>query len=66
MATNQYSFATHTHVGRQIALHTRGWLPYTLRRNFRVTDNRHPRGLQKPVLKYLSFVMKPIFRANHE
>ena len=88
-----------TRVGREIALHTRGWLPYTLRWNFRVVDNRHPRGFsiaawgdfegtgvwtfepeaggthvrfdwnivaEKPLLKYLSFLMKPIFRANHE
>lgn len=85
-------------VGREIALHTRGWLPYTLRWSFRVTDNRHPRGFsivawgdfegtgvwtfapepggthvrfdwnivaEKPLLKYLSFLMKPIFGANH-
>ena len=88
-----------THIGRAVALHTRGWLPYTLKWSFRVVDNRHPRGFtieawgdfegtgvwtfepeeggthvrfdwtivaEKPLLKYLSFAMKPFFRANHE
>ena len=54
-----------THLGREIALHTRGWLPYTLRWNFRVTDNRHPRGFSIEAWGD-SLVMKPIFRANHE
>lgn len=87
-----------THLGREIALHTRGWLPYTLKWSFRLVDNRHPHGFSieafgdfegtgvwtfepeeggthvrfdwnvvagKPLLKYLSFIMKPIFRANH-
>jgi hypothetical protein len=87
-----------THVGREVALHTRGWLPYTLRWNFRVVDNRHPHGFaieawgdfegtgvwtltaeeggchvrfdwnilaEKPLLKWFSFVMKPIFSWNH-
>ncbi len=90
--------APDTHVGREIGLHTRGWLPYTLRWSFRVVDNRHPRGFsieawgdfegtgvwtltpagdgthvrfdwniaaEKPLLKYFSFLMKPIFRWNH-
>jgi hypothetical protein len=90
-----------TRVGREIALHTRGWLPYTLRWSFRIVENRLPAGFaieawgdfdgrgawtlesehsgggthvrfdwnivaEKPLLKYLSFLMKPIFRANHE
>jgi hypothetical protein len=90
-----------TGVGREIALHTRGWLPYTLRWSFRIVENRLPAGFaieawgdfdgrgvwtlerensgagthvrfdwniaaEKPLLKYLSFLMKPIFRANHE
>ena len=82
----------------EYALHTRGWLPYTLRWNFRVTSTNHPHGFsleawgdlegrgvwtfrptaagtdihylwvvqaEKPVLRYLSFVLKPVFAANH-
>jgi hypothetical protein len=81
-----------------VALHTRGWLPYTLRWQFRVTENRRPHGFSleawgdfvghgvwtfdqdgrfakvtydwrvradKPVLRYGSFLLKPIFAANH-
>ncbi|MEW5987227.1 MAG: SRPBCC family protein, partial [Chloroflexota bacterium] len=87
-----------THVGRVIDLYTKGWLPYTLRWQFRVTevDRPHrmaldPRGdflgygvwtfhqegewarvvyewkvaAQKPLLRNLSFLFKPIFSANH-
>lgn len=87
-----------THVGRLIDLYTKGWLPYTLRWQFRVTevDRPHhlaldPRGdflgqgiwtftqegewarvvyewkvaAQKPLLRNLSFLFKPIFSANH-
>lgn len=85
-------------VGKVISLYTKGWLPYTLRWQFRVTENRYPYGFSleawgdfvgrgiwtfepdgdsvnitydwriradKPLLKYLSFIMKPIFSANH-
>ena len=85
-------------VGRVIDLFTKGWLPYTLRWQFKVTESRYPRGFtlvatgdfvgrgiwtfdpdgesvkitydwkieaEKPLLKYLSFIMKPIFSANH-
>jgi hypothetical protein len=85
-------------VGRVIGLYTKGWLPYTLRWKFRVTDSRHPHGFtlqafgdfegtgvwtlkqdgafadiiydwriraDKPLLKALSFLLKPIFSANH-
>lgn len=85
-------------LGKTVRLYTKGWLPYTLRWQFRVTDNRHPHGFSleawgdfvgqgiwifepdgdwvditydwriradKPLLKYLSFLMKPIFSANH-
>src|SRR4029077_17032675 len=31
-----------THVGRYIELYTKGWLPYTLRWRFRVTESRAP------------------------
>lgn len=84
-------------VGKEISLYTKGWLPYTLRWQFRVTDVS-PSGFaleatgdfvgrgewtfrqegstvaitydwrvqaDKPLLRTLSFVMKPIFSANH-
>lgn len=31
-------------VGKVVGLHTRGWLPYTLRWQFRVTESREPYG----------------------
>lgn len=85
-------------IGKKIALFTKGFLPYTLRWQFVISENRKPyhiklvaegdfvgRGIwtfeqagedcfitfdwelsaEKPVLKYLSFIMKPIFSANH-
>lgn len=85
-------------VGRVIGLYTKGWLPYTLRWKFRVTESHHPYGFtlrafgdfegtgvwafeqdgefvniiydwriraDKPLLKALSFLLKPIFSANH-
>ncbi len=85
-------------VGKVIDLYTKGWLPYTLRWKFRVTEVDRPLRValeaegdfngtgiwtitpdkdyfnviydwrvraDKPLLKYLSFVMKPIFAANH-
>jgi hypothetical protein len=85
-------------LGRTISLYTKGWLPYTLRWKFRVTDSRHPYGFSlrafgdfegtgvwafeqdgefvkitydwriradKPLLKALSFLLKPVFSANH-
>jgi hypothetical protein len=81
-----------------IDLYTKGWLPYTLRWRFRVTESRKPRGFtleafgdlvgrgewtltqngayadvvydwrvraDKPILRYGSFILKPIFAANH-
>jgi len=84
-------------LGRVVSLYTKGWLPYTLRWDFRVTDV-HPTGFtlvawgdfdgrgiwtfeqdgewvnivydwkikaEKPLLRYFSFIMKPIFSANH-
>lgn len=87
-------------LGKVVELFTKGWLPYTLRWQFRVTEV-HPdtfsgfsieafgdlagRGVwtfeqdgqfcnivydwaieaEKPLLKYLSFLMKPLFAANH-
>lgn len=85
-------------VGRVVALHTKGWLPYTLRWRFRVIESRRPYGFSleawgdfegtgvwtftqngssvkitydwkiradKPLLRYLSFLLKPVFSANH-
>jgi len=85
-------------LGKVVSLFTKGWLPYTLRWQFRVTDVRRPDGFtleawgdfvgrgvwafeqdgdsvnivydwkisaEKPLLRYLSFIMKPIFSANH-
>ena len=87
-----------TRVGRVIELCTKGWLPYTLRWKFTVTESDPPRGFslraegdfegtgvwtitqdgqyteatydwriaaQKPLLRYASFAMRPIFGANH-
>src|SRR5438093_7132251 len=31
-------------VGRVVALHTKGWLPYTIRWTFRVTEANYPYG----------------------
>ena len=84
-------------VGKCVSLYTKGWLPYTLRWQFSVTEVT-PRGFtlvatgdfvgrgiwtfepdgewvniaydwkinaEKPMLRYFSFIMKPIFSANH-
>lgn len=85
-------------IGQVISLYTKGWLPYTLRWQFCVTENHSPYGFSlvawgdfvgrgiwtfeqdgdwvditydwqiradKPLLKYLSPLLKPIFAANH-
>ena len=85
-------------IGKVVALHTRGWLPYTLRWQFRVVESRYPHGYaleawgdfngrgvwsfeqeeewvnviydwriraDKPLLKAFSFLLKPVFAANH-
>jgi hypothetical protein len=84
-------------LGKVVDLYTKGWLPYTLRWQFRVTEVRKDgfsliahgdfegRGIwtfrqdgrwvdiiydwkisaEKPLLRYFSFIMKPIFAANH-
>jgi hypothetical protein len=31
-------------IGKVVSLHTRGWLPYTLRWQFRVIESRYPHG----------------------
>lgn len=87
-------------IGKRVALYTKGWLPYTLKWQFRVTEVQFPIGFsltaegdlegsgvwrfqaipdtnrceitydwrivaEKPLLKYLSFIFKPLFAANH-
>ena len=84
-------------LGKVVSLYTKGWLPYTLRWDFRVTSVRQDgftlvasgdfdgRGIwtfeqdgpwvnitydwkisaEKPLLRYFSFLVKPIFSANH-
>ena len=85
-------------VGKRVVLYTKGWLPYTLRWQFRVTEANPPSGftieaegdfvgrgiwnfaqdgadvnitydwrieVQKPLLKHLSFLFKPIFAMNY-
>ena len=92
-------------LGRVVDLHTKGWLPYTLRWRFRVTESDPPRGFaieasgdfvgrgvwtltpeasagapggtrtrveydwrivaEKGLLKRMSFLLKPVFAANH-
>jgi hypothetical protein len=84
--------------GRRVRLHTRGWLPYTLRWEFEVVESQYPYGFalvasgdfnghgvwrfiqdgrfvdvtydwrisaEKPLLRRLSFALKPLFEANH-
>jgi hypothetical protein len=85
-------------VGRRARLHTKGWLPYTLRWEFEIVESRYPHGFslvatgdfegrgvwtfeqdgpfvdivydwrisaEKPMLRRLSFLLKPLFEANH-
>lgn len=85
-------------VGKVIGLYTKGWLPYTLRWQFRITEVQklatfsleawgdfvgrgiwtfEPNGefvvvtydwlleAEKPLLRSLSFLLKPLFAANH-
>lgn len=85
-------------IGKEVSLYTRGWLPYTLRWQFRVTESDYPRRFaleswgdfvgrgewrlrqngrfveitydwriqaEKPLLRTLSFLLRPIFAANH-
>ncbi len=84
-------------VGKVLRLHTKGWLPYTLHWQFRISQihtdgfsliasgDFEGRGIwtfkqngpcvnitydwrisaEKPLLRYFSFIMKPIFSANH-
>jgi hypothetical protein len=85
-------------IGKRVRLYTKGWLPYTLRWNFTVTESNPPHGFSleadgdfvgrgiwkfvpdgdtvivtydwriradKPLLRTFSFLMKPVFGANH-
>jgi hypothetical protein len=85
-------------LGRRVALHTKGWLPYTIRWEFEVIASNYPHGFtiaasgdfdgrgvwsftqdgsfvditydwrlraEKPLLRRLSGVLKPVFEANH-
>ena len=85
-------------LGKVVGLYTKGWLPYTLRWQFRVTESNAPYGFAltasgdfdgegvwtleqagpvgnvtydwkiragKPLLRSLSFLLKPVFSANH-
>jgi hypothetical protein len=85
-------------IGRHIRLRAAGWLPYSLRIDFRTVENRYPYGYSmeatgdlegtgvwtfaqdgeyvnvtydwtiranKAIVRRLSFLLKPIFRSNH-
>jgi hypothetical protein len=85
-------------LGKEVSLYTKGWLPYTLCWQFRVTESNYPNGFaieawgdfvgrgewtlhqdgdwvdvtydwqvraDKPLLRRLSVLLKPIFAANH-
>jgi hypothetical protein len=85
-------------IGKLVDLYTKGWLPYTLRWSFEVTESKKPNGFaikafgdlegkgiwtfiqdgeycriiydwnilgEKPLFKYFSFMLKPIFARNH-
>lgn len=85
-------------IGKEVSLYTTGWLPYTLRWQFRVTESNYPHGFaieawgdfvgrgewtlrqdgeqvhvtydwriraEKPLLRRLSFLLRPVFAANH-
>jgi hypothetical protein len=85
-------------VGKVVSLLTKGWLPYTLRWTFCLTESYHPYGFslrawgdfvghgrwgfrqegstvrityhwkiraKKPLLRAFSFLLKPVFSANH-
>jgi hypothetical protein len=85
-------------IGKEVSLYTKGWLPYTLRWQFRVTESSYPHGFaleawgdlagrgvwqlrqtggevevtydwqvraEKPLLRRFSFLLRPVFAANH-
>lgn len=84
--------------GKTVAVETKGFLPYVLRWNFRVTESHRPDGFSiqawgdltgngcwvfmqegaetvityewsvrayKPLLRYFSFILRPLFALNH-
>jgi hypothetical protein len=86
-------------IGKLIALRASGWLPYTLKIQFRTVETNRPFGFKmtatgdlegigiwtfkpndeyvdvsydwtvlanKPIVRKLSFLLKPIFRGNHK
>ncbi|WP_246999888.1 SRPBCC family protein [Halosolutus gelatinilyticus] len=86
-------------IGKEVSLYTTGWLPYTLRWDFRVTESDYPHGFaleaqgdfvgrgewtlrqdgdqvavtyewrvraEKPLLRRFSFLLRPVFEANHQ
>lgn len=86
------------HIGKVISVRAVGWLPYTLKIDFRTVESRYPHGstmdatgdlegkgiwtfrqdgpsvdvtydwtirANKPVIEKFSFLLKPIFRSNH-
>ena len=90
--------ADENRIGGLVKLHTKGWLPYTLRWQSEVVESRYPNGFtlvatgdfegrgewtfaqtgeyvditydwrlraEKPLLRDLSFLLRPIFEANH-
>ena len=96
---NELERGEHNHgIGKLISVRAGGWLPYTLRINFRTVESRYPHGFtmdatgdlegkgiwtfeqnepfvivtydwtiraNKPIIDKLSFLLKPIFRSNH-
>lgn len=99
LAVHEVSAGDENGIGRELDLHTKGWLPYTLKWRLKVREAEPPvrivigasgdfAGLgtwtltpdgdfvnitfdwriaaEKPLLKYGSFVLKPIFARNHE
>src|SRR5215471_7350506 len=85
-------------IGKVVCLYTKGWLPYALRWQFRVTESNKPNGFAleafgdfqgrgiwtfqqegecvnvwydwrikavKPLIRAFSFMLKPVFSANH-
>lgn len=98
LAVQELEEANPDKIGKVVSLHTRGWLPYTLRWKFRVRERNYPHGFtleawgdfvgsgrwhfeqdgawvnvtydwtvraNKPILRRLSFLLKPLFAANH-
>jgi hypothetical protein len=98
LAAREVAPADANGLGRRVALHTKGWLPYTITWELEVVESRYPSGFaiaargdfegrgvwtfeqdgrfvniaydwrlaaEKPLLRNLSAVMRPVFQANH-